>query len=232
MPDLKSFRRDWSSDQKRLRDMFKVGVSLDQCQELFYSQHAVLHSKRMSGMDGWSFADEIFTGLGEDLFRIKPDKKDYSLIWILWHISRIEDVTMNVLVADGSQVYSRGQWKKKMASPIDHVGNLINPGDLLNLTLSVDLESLFDYRDAVGRQTRSIVSKLGVMELGQKVQPDLLVRLVDEGAVLPEAEELLNYWGKRKIFELLLMPPTRHLMSHLNEAYSLVKTLGKIRREN
>ena len=123
--------------------MLKGGTSLDQSQELFFSEHAVLHSRKMSGITGWSYADEIFTMLEEDQFRIIPEKKDHSLIWILWHISRIEDVTMNVLVAGGSQLYLQDQWKKKLASPIDHVGNLINPGDLLNLTLNVDLKNLF-----------------------------------------------------------------------------------------
>lgn len=227
MQDLKTFRRNWSSDQKRLRDMLKVGISLDKSQKLFFSQHAILHSRKMSGMDGWSYADEIFTGLEEGQFRIIPEKEDHSLIWILWHISRIEDVTMNVLVAGGSQLYLQDQWKMKLASPIDHVGNLINPGDLLNLTLNVDLKNLFAYRDAVGRQTRHIVRGLDLEGLGQKVQPDRLDRLVNEGAVLPDAEGLLDYWGKRKIFEMLLMPPTRHLMTHLNEAYSLVRILEK-----
>ena len=227
MQDLKTFRRNWSSDQKRLRDMLKVGISLDKSQKLFFSQHAILHSRKMSGMDGWSYADEIFTGLEEGQFRIIPEKEDHSLIWILWHISRIEDVTMNVLVAGGSQLYLQDQWKMKLASPIDHVGNLINPGDLLYLTLNVDLKNLFAYRDAVGRQTRHIVRGLDLEGLGQKVQPDRLDRLVNEGAVLPDAEGLLDYWGKRKIFEMLLMPPTRHLMTHLNEVYSLVRILEK-----
>ncbi len=80
---------------------------------------------------------------------------------------------------------------------------------------------------AVGRQTRHIVRGMELEELGQKVQPDRLDRLVNEGAVLPDAEGLLDYWGKRKIFEMLLMPPTRHLMTHLNEAYSLVRILEK-----
>ena len=207
--------------------MLKGGTSLNQSRELFFSQHSVLHSRKMSGMDGWSYADEIFTSLDEDQFRIIPEKKDHSLIWILWHISRIEDVTMNVLVAGGSQLYLQDQWKKKLASPIDHVGNLINPGDLLNLTLNVDLKNLFAYRDAIGRQTRHIVRGLDLEVLGQKVQPDRLDRLANEGVVLPDAEELLDYWGNRRNFEMLLMPPTRHLMTHLNEAYSLVRILEK-----
>lgn len=227
MPNLKTFRQNWSSDQKNLRDMLKAGSSLDKSQKLFYSQHAVLHSQKMSGMDDWSYADKIFTGLKEGQFRMIPEKEDHSLIWILWHISRIEDVTMNVLVAGGSQVYLQDQWKRKLASPIDHVGNLINPVDLLDLTLNVDLKNLYAYRDSVGRQTRHIVRDLDLEGLGQKVQQDRLDRLVNEGAVISKAEDLLDYWRKRKIFEMLLMPPTRHLMTHLNEAYSLVKVLEK-----
>jgi hypothetical protein len=32
---------------------------------------------------------------------------------------------------------------------------------------------------------------------------------------------LLDYWGKQKVAGLLLMPATRHLMVHLNEAVRL-----------
>jgi len=224
--DLRTFRRDWSARQKELRELFKGGTSPDQAQELFYIQHEVLHSRRIIGGKGWSYADEIFSGLEDDLYRAIPKNGDHSLAWILWHISRIEDVTINVLVAGGSQLYIEDQWKRKLASPIDHVGNLINPKDLVDLTSGVAIGALFDYRDKVGRQTRAVVSNLEVEELTQKVQPDRLDRLVDEGAVLPDAEGLLKYWEKRKIYEMLLMPPTRHLMNHLNEANSLIKKIS------
>ena len=227
MVDIKSFRREWSTNHKILREMLKSGTDLERAIDLFYKQHAALHSQIMSGMNGWSYADEIFSGLEEGQFRIIPEKEDHSLIWILWHISRIEDVTMSVLVAGGSQLYIRDKWKDKLRSPVHHVGNLINARDIQSLTGSVALEGLFDYRDAVGRQTRSIVSNLKVAELAQKVLPERLTQLVDEGAVLPEAESLLSYWGKRMIFELLLMPPTRHVLVHLNEARVLKERLLK-----
>jgi hypothetical protein len=41
---------------------------------------------------------------------------------------------------------------------------------------------------------------------------------MDEGALLPEAIGILQYWSKRTIAGLLLMPPTRHNFLHLNEA--------------
>lgn len=52
----------------------------------------------------------------------------------------------------------------------------------------------------------------------QKVGPKRLQRLLDEGAVLPEAQGLIDYWGQGTIAGLLLMPPTRHNFIHLDEA--------------
>ena len=42
-----------------------------------------------------------------------------------------------------------------------------------------------------------------------------------EGAVAKEARDLIDYWGKRRIAGLLLMPATRHNLVHLNEALRL-----------
>ncbi|MCJ7735595.1 MAG: DinB family protein [Anaerolineales bacterium] len=225
MLDLKIFRRKWSADQKRLRELYSTGFQLQEARDLFYKQHAVLHSRGMSELGEWSYSDEIFQDIPGDLFRIIPPTGEHSLIWILWHISRIEDVTMNVLVAGNSQVYLRDGWKEKLSSPIHHVGNLINAGDLAAISQALDPDLLFSYRDAVGRQTRIIAAELEADFLAQKVPPERLTRLLEEGAVLPQAEGLLAYWGKRKIYEMLLMPPTRHLMTHLNEAYKLRKIL-------
>jgi hypothetical protein len=41
---------------------------------------------------------------------------------------------------------------------------------------------------------------------------------MDEGAVVEAAQGLIDYWGRRNIAGLLLMPATRHNFIHLNEA--------------
>ncbi|MCK4800662.1 MAG: DinB family protein [Anaerolineales bacterium] len=224
MKDLKTFRKDWNAEQKRLRQLL-FEEDLKEAKHLFYVQHKVLHAGEMSGEDAWSYADEVFKGLTESQLRTFPEKEEHSLIWILWHISRIEDVTMNILVADGIQVYHRDNWESKLNSPIQHTGNNIQDDDLYALTRQVNPDQLFSYRIAVGRQTRRVIENLPGEDLAKKPTPTRLERLLTEGAVIPEAEILIRYWSRRKIFQLLLMPPTRHLMVHLNEANSLRKTL-------
>ena len=57
------------------------------------------------------------------------------------------------------------------------------------------------------------------------VDPIRLQRLVDEGAVVEAASDLIAYWGRRNIAGLLLMPATRHNFVHLNEAFRLKQRL-------
>jgi hypothetical protein len=225
MVDLKQFRRDWSANQKELRTLLSSGNKLEQAKEKFILQHEVLHSLRIAEKSNWSFADDVFSNLSESQLRIIPPKEEHSLIWILWHISRIEDITLNILVDEGDQLYLERGWKEKIGSEIHYAGNMISTRDLDALNSSVYPSQLFFYRDAVGKRTREIVAGLTPERCNQKVSPQGLERLVEEGAVLPESEELLDYWGKRKIYQLLLMPPTRHLLVHLNEANRLVKKI-------
>jgi len=226
MNDLKTFRQNWNNDQKRLRELFSAGEELQEAKDLFYSQHAVLHTQEMSGSGSWSYADRIFQGISEVQFRLMPDQEEHSLIWILWHISRIEDLTMNILIINDQQVYCQDEWKAKLNAPIHHTGNVISKADLRALNRQVDPELLVRYWNAVGRQTRKIVRNLSWEQLNKKPTRECLDRIMSERALLQEAKEINEYWSRRKIFQLLLMPPTRHLMTHLNEAYNMRRALG------
>ena len=220
-----SFRKEWNVNQKRLRGLLSEGSDLQDSKFLFFKQHQPLHRSAATGSDTWSYAEEIFSDLSEEEFRELPQGEDHTLVWILWHISRIEDITMRVLIADTEQEYLHGGWVDELASPIHHTGNNAPSADMHSLTKEIAPALLLSYRDAVGRNTRELVKTLEWDHLRMKVEPNRLERLVKESAVLPEAEDLLAYWGKRKIYELLLMPPTRHLMVHLNEAWTIKKKL-------
>ena len=209
-----------------MRTLLKAGTDLDQAQELFFSLHGSLHNDDVSEGRVWSYADLIFSDLDEEDYRIIPQGMEHSLIWILWHISRIEDQTMNVVVAGGEQVYLREGWQAKLAAPIDHSGNLISGDDHAELTAAISPQALHSYRVAVGRSTWKVVKNLDRPQLSSKVQPERLERLISEGAVLEDARSLLEYWGRKTIYQMLLMPPTRHLMVHLNEAQ---KVKGKLK---
>jgi hypothetical protein len=91
-------------------------------------------------------------------------------------------------------------------------------GAVAALSNAVDVDSLVAYRRAVGRRTREIATELQSGDLEQKIEPSRLQRVSAEGALVEAASEIIEYWSKRTIAGLLLMPATRHNFLHLNEA--------------
>jgi hypothetical protein len=210
----------WNQRHKELRALLGSGDH-QAAVGIFLEQHAAVHSSAMAGSESWSFADEVWEGHTEESARRVADDGEHSLAWIVWHIARIEDVTMNVLAAGNPQILLRDGWLDRMGIVLRHTGNVMDREAVVGLSDTIDLDALRAYRLAVGRGTRELAGRLQPPDLKEKVDPARLQRLTDEGAVVEEAAGLLEYWSRRTIAGLLLMPATRHNFVHLNEALQL-----------
>jgi hypothetical protein len=107
--------------------------------------------------------------------------------------------------------------------PFQDCGNEMFAKDMHKLSQEIDLQKLRDYRLAVGRRTREIVQQLEEADLKTKVDPRRIQRVLDEGAILSSAQGIADYWSRRDIAGLLLMPASRHNLVHLGEAWKLKK---------
>ena len=114
-----------------------------------------------------------------------------------------------------------GGWLEALQVARRDTGNAMDAQDVVELSDGIDIDALRNYRQAVGRATRDIVKKLRAETLAAKVDPVRLQRVSDEGAIVQEAHGIIEYWGKRNIAGLLLMPASRHSLVHLNEAQRL-----------
>ena len=220
-------RKLWNERHKHLRKALNnpddPAIALD----LFLRQHAMVHDVEMSNSDLPSFSDEVWQDADEAMIRCVPPKFEHSIAWIIWHIARIEDMTMNGLLAGKPQVFFQGNWLKKLNITEKHSGNVVmDAADVAELSQSIDIDVLKTYRIAVGRSTRETVKNLQADELKQKVDSHRLDELLDNGSVTPEAIGLIEYWGNLTFAGLLLMPPTRHCLVHLNEALRVKRKCG------
>ena len=179
----------------------------------------------MAGKEAWSFEDDAFDGLSEAAARAIPPKAEHSIAWLTWHITRIEDMTMNVLAMGEPQVFVSQGWQERLRAIASDTGNVMSESEVARLSAAIDVAALRAYRLAVGRRTRQVIARLSPEDLKRKVDPARLQRLVDEGAVLPSAGDLLDYWGGLTIAGLLLMPATRHPFVHWNEALRIKEML-------
>jgi hypothetical protein len=82
------------------------------------------------------------------------------------------------------------------------------------------MHEMRNYRIAVGRRTREIIKTLKPSDMKRKFEKDSLERILDEGAVakVDGAKWLVDFWGRKNVAGILLMPVTRHQVVHINEA--------------
>jgi hypothetical protein len=215
---METHRKGWNKRQTELRKILTSFEQHEKAVQLFLSQHASLHTAQMAGTEPWSFEDWVMNGMSEEDIRRIPPGEDHSVAWLIWHLARIEDVAMNMLVANEDQRLHQDEWYKRMKATAQDTGNAISAEGVSNLSAMIDIGELRAYRFAVGRRTREIVLQLEPEDLKRKVNPAHLQQVLDKGAVVKQAQGLIDYWSKRDVAGLLLMPPTRHGFVHLNEA--------------
>ena len=219
-------RKYWNDQHSLLRRQLERAQDFSKAIELFIGHHGIVHTAKLGGYG--SFQDNILHGLSDKQMRHIPAGRANSVAWMLWHITRIEDVTMNVLLADAPQVFYRGDWQNKTNSLFVDVGNEMTAKEIRVLSESVNLNGLLAYRLAVGKRTRQIAGKLNLEKLKEKPAPQRLAHLLEDRTVREQAQWLLKYWGRHPQMNLLLMPATRHAFVHLNEIGRMLPALRKL----
>jgi hypothetical protein len=215
----------WNAQFKELRQALTHPDKDGRAVELFTGVHAMVHPSTPETRGLVSFDDEAWEGVSDEDARRIPAGGEHSYAWLFWHLARIEDMTMNVLAAGKDQLFLRDGWRERLNAPACDTGNAMDPAAIVRLSEELDIPALKAYRAAVSVQTREVVRSLDPKEYKQKVDPARLQRLLAEGAVVSEAGGLLDYWGGLTIAGLLLMPPTRHNLVHLNEAMKVKRKL-------
>ena len=213
-------RQRWARQQQTVRRLLELR-RIDDALRLWLRQHAMLHTAAMAQHGGWSFQDEVVEGLTEAQLRWQPTAGTNSIAWLIWHIARIEDVTMNLLVAGRPQVLDEPDWVARLGLTHHDVGTAMGDSEVGEISGQLNLAALQGYRIAVGRRTRTIVSNLEPQDLERAVPPGRIEALRAARAVSAAAEGLIETWAGWTTVRFLLMPATRHSFTHLNDARRL-----------
>lgn len=219
----------WNENQKKLKDLLGKPTQFDEAIRLCLEQHARVHASSLSGSLESTYEDELWEGLDETSFRSIPKVGDDSIAWNMWHVTRIEDITMNILIAGGTQVLKEDDWFERLGIQFCDTGNAMNEIEIKELSDNLNMALLRTYRFAVGQRSRQILSNLKPEDLKRKMKPESLKRILEEGAVLDVegANWLIDFWGRKNVAGLLLMPLTRHLVVHINESIRLKQKCKK-----
>lgn len=222
---------DWNPKQALLKEIIKNKDRFAEAIQLCLDMHRFVHQSSMLSAEEETLEDEVWEGLSEEDLTIMPTDKDVTIAWNIWHLTRIEDLTINILVENGPQVLN-DNWLKKLKVTVKDTGNAMTDEEILSLSLSVNKEELKNYRNAVGRQTQQIISSLTPGDIKRKISPEGLNRIKLEGGVTdaPDSLWLLDFWGKKDVAGILQMPITRHQIVHLNDSLKLKEKIRRLKK--
>ena len=180
----------------------------------------------MSALERENAVDMLWKDLPPNEYAVMPTPKDETIAWAVWHIARIEDLTMNLLVAGGPQVFG-DSWQERMHVSVRDTGNAMSDGEIMDFIKTIRTAELLRYRDAVGMRSREIVRSLKPEDMRRKVSPESVSRILAEGGVTRQKDSvwLLDFWGKKDVAGILLMPLTRHQTLHLNDCFQWKKAI-------
>lgn len=215
-----------SEKHKELNKIIRKKNKTEEAKQLFLDIHARLNEARVSNTS-FNEVDQLIQDLTVEEYAVMPTKNDETIAWVLWHIARIEDITMNILVAKQKQIFNE-DWQTLLHCPITDTGNALNDDEIIELSHSINIQELLNYRNEVAKQTRKIVSLLTYEDMIRKVDIADIHKIKQINGVTDHENSiwLLDFWSKKDVAGLLLMPPTRHVMLHLN---SCIKWKEQIR---
>ena len=215
---MEANRQYWSDQQQHFRRLLLHSDRHTEAIHAFLEQHAMLHTASLVPGARWSFQDEITANLTDQQLRQIPSGRLHSIAWLLWHIARTEDVAINLLLANTEQLLYADHWFEYLAILTRDIGTEMSATDIRALSAQIDISAVRAYRRAVGQRTREIVQHLTGGELRQRVETERIERVKAEGALVPAAYGVAEYWGRHTKGNLLLIPATRHSFTHLNQA--------------
>lgn len=220
--------KDWNPKQARLKEIILKKDKFHEAINLTLEMHSQVHTSEMSGAAFVTYEDILWENLDQKVFRDQIRKKGTTIAWNLWHLTRIEDLTVNLLIAEKDQVINSSSWLERMQVSVSDTGNAMNDSEISAFSSKVDMQELRKYRIEVGRKTQEIIKKLTPEVLKQKVKPEMIQRIKGEGGVTDSEDSkwLLDFWGKKTVAGIILMPITRHQIVHLNDSLMLKDKLS------
>lgn len=205
---------------EHLRKIIKKEEYFEEAKKLIIEINAMGHfSKKHSDN---TLLDTLWLGLKEEDFLKTRKPKDATIFWNIWHITRIEDTVISLFIARDSQVLD-SKWNKKLNTETLDNGIIMNFDEIQKLSGEVVKREFVKYNIKVKEKIESVIKKLKFEDLKNKVLKEDLAKVLDEGAVPKDdsASRLIDFWGKKNVAGLILMPITRHLFFHIEDAFKI-----------
>lgn len=191
-------------------------------------------NKIIRKLEMWEISKNLFINLYlelknkiDNLFKELKDCKNENIIWNLWHIMRIEDLIVNILICEKASILNE-KLKNELNISITDTGNSLTKEEIKKFAKNINIKKLKYYSDKISKNTINLIKRLKAEDIKRKINKINLEKIINGCGVTKDNLWLIDYWGKKDIAGLLLMPLSRHIIVHLNQCYKYIETKSKI----
>ena len=217
----------WNEMQKNLKFLLPNQETFSRGIELLLEMHSLLHEKKVYKAAGETYTDNLWKDMKDETCKIISNKET-SILWNIWHITRIEDLVSNILIGGKDPVFNN-EIQAKLNIKIKDTGNAMTCSEIESFNKSINIKELRDYRIKTGKSTMKIITELKPGDIKRKTEKSRLEKIKYCGGVTdhPQSVWLLDFWGKKNVLGLIMMPITRHQIVHLNDCFRIKEKYNK-----
>ncbi len=164
----------------------------------------------------------------ESTLRSRPQAGVNSIAWNVWHLLRIEDITLSRFVGNVPQSHTTGNWQAKMGIAYGHMGTAMPDADVDVLSKTIDIAGLQGYQNAVAAQSTQILANLDTSRLQHQWDAAHMRAVVAGEAVCIPAitEGVISYWGALNVGRFVVDYTQVHPQNHIGEIGVIAGLLG------
>jgi len=218
---MKYIPSDWTMKQNNLKKLLSKEETFNEGIKLLLDMHSILHDKKVYNNKEDTIYNVLWKNLPNETCKIITSKET-SILWDIWHITRIEDIVANILIGNTEEVLN-AEIQEKLKIKIRDTGNAMSKEEIELFTKNVNIKALNEYRIKVGKQTVKIIKGLTFSDMKRKPEKKQLDKIMKSGGLLEKEKSkwLLDFWGNKNVLGLIMMPITRHQTMHLNDCFGI-----------
>lgn len=213
--------KEWSEQNKRMQSLLKKATFSDAVAEL-----TALRDMLMSEMLSWRGT------LSDGDYSLQPfaNADGYhskTVAYSIWHIMRIEDITVNRLILGNADILERGGFAEKTRSTIVTTGNELVKEEIAEFSKKLDIGALYEYAITVKDSTDKWLRSAVYDEMKRRFDENDRARLRASGTVSADenAAWLIDYWCGKDVAGLIKMPLSRHWIMHVEAAGRIIEKI-------
>lgn len=117
------------------------------------------------------YLTKTLTELTEEDMAWSPKVGSNSVIFIFWHLIRVEDIWINRVLLRSKEIYESEGWQEQLGTPAKESGFQYDLEKLQSWPVP-NIDTLKRYAAAVRQKTIAFVSSLGDTDLSRVARPD------------------------------------------------------------